>query len=168
MISYACVVNNNEHFFSNQKVSRILVFSFFFDGEIICSLFFTFIILFLHLLAVCVQVCTYVPDPANIQKSETTWRSWFSSTTMWVLEMVISLPSWQSACVSCKKHWVQSPVFYKLIVLTNSYNLSTQEVEVINSRASSNLKVILSIYWVWGQPGILKYTGGARLVPVLS
>lgn len=103
MISYACVVNSNEHFFSNQKVPRTLVFSFFIDGEITCSLFFLkIVILFLHSLAVCVQVCTYVPDPANVQKSETTWRSWFSSTTMWVLEMVISLPSWQSARVSCQ------------------------------------------------------------------
>lgn len=103
--------------------------------------FFKIVILFLHSLAVRVQVCTYVSDPANVQKSEIT-------TTVWVLEMVISLPSWQSACVSCRKHWVQSPVFHKPTVLTNSYNLSTQEVEVINSRASSKLKVILSIDWV--------------------
>lgn len=70
MISYTCVVNSNEHFFSNEKVSRTLAFSFFLMEKSFAVYFFKIIILFLHLLTVCVQVCTYVLDPANVWASE--------------------------------------------------------------------------------------------------
>lgn len=71
MISYACVVNSNEHFFSNQKVSRILVLSFFFDGEIICSLFFFLVYYFIFTLACC--VCPSVHICAGSSQHTEVW-----------------------------------------------------------------------------------------------